>query len=785
MGGTVARADEQQREIGKPRNRMAKLSAAILRISTSLDMDTVLGEIVDSARALTGARYGIITTIDASGELQDCLTFGFTEEQRRLLWAWSESLPVFEYLRDLSCTLRGSDIVAHLHSVGLTGLTWPFELQITPMNFQLTPMLHRGMHVGTLCLGGKEGEREFTNEDEESLMLFAAQAATAVANALTHRDERRARADLEALVEASPVGVVMFDARTARPVSLNREGRRIVGRLRTEGQSYRQLAEEITCRFSDGRVRTLDALSSAETVRDQEVVLSVPDGRSIATLLTCTPIHSKDGKTESVVVTLQDLAPFEELERLRAEFLSMVSHELRAPLTSIKGSTAMALNSSRVVDPAEVRQLFRIIDQQADHMDGLIRDLLDAGRLDTGTLSISPEPTKVTTLVDQARTTFLSGAHPHALHIDLPRDLPQVMADRERIVQVLNNLLSNAAKNSPESSTITIAGVRDGVYVAVSVTDRGKGVPEGRLPHLFRRYPSSASFPSDGKSRLRGSGLGLAISRGLVESHGGRIRADSGGVGQGTRITFTIPVASGAAAGPAPDLSRMPSSERSGTRILVVDDDPQTLRHIRETLTEVGYAPLLTGDASALPELIRTEKPRLVLLDLMLPGSDGIELMEHVPELSDLPVIFISGYGRDETIARALEAGAADYIVKPFSATELTARVRAALRSGAELEPFVVGDLVLDYDQRRVTVGGNPVELTNTAYELLRVLSLNAGRVVTYSSLLRQVWRVRGDTDTARVRSFMMKLRRKLGSAASHISTERAIGYRLARPNEP
>ena len=656
---------------------MAKLSAAILRISTSLDIDTVLGEIVDSARALTGARYGVITTIDASGELQNCLTFGFTEEQRRLLLAWSESLPVFEYLRDLSGTLRGSDIVAHLHSVGLTGLTWPFELQVTPMNFQLTPMLHRGMHVGTFCLGGKEGEREFTNEDEEILMLFAAQAATAVANAVTHRDERRARAGLEALVEGSPVGVVVFDARTGRPVSLNREGRRIVGPLRTEGRSYCQLGKEITCRFADGRVRRLDALSRTETVRAQEVVLSGPDGRSIATLLNCTPIHSEDGQTKSVVVTLQDLAPFEELERLRSEFLSTVSHELRAPLTSIKGSTAMALNSSRVVDPAEVRQFFRIIDQQADHMDGLIGDLLDAGRLDTGTLSISPEPTNVTTLVDQARTTFLSGAHPHALHIDLPRDLPQVMADRERIVQVLNNLLSNAAKNSPESSTITIAGVRNGVYVAVSVTDRGKGVPEGRLPHLFRRY-TSASPPSDGKGRLRGSGLGLAISRGFVESHGGRIRADSGGVGQGTRITFTIPVASGAAAGPAPDSSRMPSSERSGTRILVVDDDPQTLRHIRETLTEVGYAPLLTGDASALPELIRTEKPRLVLLDLMLPGSDGIELMEHVPELSDLPVIFISGYGRDETIARALEAGAADYIVKPFSATELTARVRAA-----------------------------------------------------------------------------------------------------------
>ena len=423
-----------------------------------------------------------------------------------------------------------------------------------------------------------------------------------------------------------------------------------------------------------------------------------------------------------------------------------------------------------------MRQFFRIIDQQADHMDGLIRDLLDAGRLDSGTLSIAPEPTELTALVDQARNTFMSSGHRRPLNIDLPRGLPYVMADPERIVQVLNNLLSNAAKHSPETLPITISAVREGVYVAVSVSDRGKGVP-----HLFRRY---ATAPGGGERGLRGSGLGLAISRGLVESHGGRIRADSGGADKGMRITFTIPVASGAVSEPCSDSSRLPRPEASPTRILAVDDDPQVLRYIRETLTEAGYAPLLTGDANALAELIRTEQPRLVLLDLMLPGSDGIELMESVSELSDLPVIFISGYGRDETIAQALEAGAADYIVKPFSPTELTARVRAALRRSDEPEPFVLGDLVIDYDQRRTTLAGHPVELTATEFELLRVLALNAGRVVTYGSLLRQVWHVRDDTDTARVRSFMMKLRRKLGSAAACIFNERGIGYRIVRPGE-
>ena len=118
--------------------------------------------------------------------------------------------------------------------------------------------------------------------------------------------------------------------------------------------------------------------------------------------------------------------------------------------------------------------------------------------------------------------------------------------------------------------------------------------------------------------------------------------------------------------------------------------------------------------------------------------------METVPELADLPVIFISGYGRDETIARALEAGADDYVVKPFSPTELVARIRAALRRRADPDPFVLGELTIDYDLRRVTVAGQEVELSATEYELLRVLSLGAGRVATCDALLRRVWSGRG-----------------------------------------
>ncbi len=605
----------------------------------------------------------------------------------------------------------------------------------------------------------------------------------------------RLRAELETLVDTAPVGVVVFDAGTGNLLWVNREAKRLVEGLRMAARTSEQMLEVFTVRRADGREIDLaesplsSQLSTGETVRSEEIVVSAPDGRKATLLVNATPVRSAEGKVASVVVTMQDLAPIQELERLRAEFLSMVSHELRAPLTSIKGSVATLLETFSDLDPAEMREFFRIIADQADHMRGLISDLLDAGRIDSGTLSVSPEPSDLAFLVDRARNTFLSGGGRHAVLVDLPPELPGVMADRRRIVQVLNNLFSNAARHSPESSPIRVAAVRDGVHVSVSVSDQGRGVPPERLPKLFQKYTGAGA--KDGKRGLAATGLGLAICKGLVEAHGGRIRAESGDFGKGTRFTFTVPVAEEAGAGrpsaPSRPGPRLHTSEQAP--VLVVDDDPQTLRYVRDALTTAGYAPIVTGDPRQLSEIIKKEKPRLVVLDLMLPETDGIELMQRIPELADLPVIFISAYRRDETIARALEAGAADYIVKPFSTTELTARIQATLRRRAEPNPFVLGALAIRYEQRQVSLDGRPIELTVSEYKLLRVLSLNAGRVLTYQSLLRQVSGKRdAPSAKAALRALVRNLRRKLGDDAGdpiYVFNERGVGYRMLNPNEP
>ena len=439
---------------------MSRLSAAVLRVSASLDPDTVAREAAECIRALTGAPRAVVVTGAGAGVAAGFEGSGFTADERRRLAAWPGGPRLFDQLLNLPGVTRLPDLQARLRSLGI-----PLDAPL-PTSGLAAPLLHRGAPVGAVLVGVAEGGNGSSSEDREVLEAFAAHAATAIANARIHRDERRVRADL----------------------------------------------------------------------------------------------------------------------------LSVASHELRAPLASIKGSCAAVLDVSPDPEPAEMRQFFRIVDAQADHMRRLVGDLLAAARLDAGAPVVVPEPVAVAALVEPARQTFLSGGGRHAVRVDLPPDLPRVSADPQRIAQVLNNLLSNAAQNSPASSPVRVAAARDGDRVAISVSDEGPGVPPERLPHLFRTRASAAADRAHGG----GNGRGLPICKGLVEAHGGRIWAESGGDGPGTRVVFTIPVAGEAGGSSAVDdgtsRDRRPGERRGEKRILVVDDDPLALRSAREALTAAGYA---------------------------------------------------------------------------------------------------------------------------------------------------------------------------------------------------
>ena len=643
--------DERDRRIRELEERLALLTQASLRVNESLDLDTVLQEVVDSARALTASRYGAITIPGEVFRRPTFIVSGLTEEEHQGFWDMPGGLGFFEYLSGLQEPLRVADVAGHLGALGL-----PAFLPAVPVGpLLVAPIRHLRAGVGTIYLARGPGGDEFARNDEETLVMFAAQAAMAIANAQRHREEQRARAGLETLIDTSPVGVVVLDALTGAPASFNREAMRIVDGLRASGQSPVDLLEVVSFRRADGREFSLQEfplaglLSRAEAVHAEEIVLRVPGGASVTVLLNATPIMGEDGVVESVVVAMQDLAGVEELERLRAEFLAMVSHELRIPLSSIKGSATTILDSVADLDPAVVRQFVRIMRDQADHMNALVSDLLDVARIETGALPVNPEPAEVAALVDRARNAFRNAGRPrNHLEIDVDPGLPLVSADRRRIVQVLVNLLTNAARHSPESSVVRVSAVREGVYVAITVADQGRGIPAERLPDLFRKF-SVAQSEEHGRGHRAGAGH-LPGDRGgprgphpcrerrgwpgrtlhLHTAHGGYRR----GRYAGSRILIQQQTA-GRTGGTGQGTGGGRRPQRPAVRP----------RHPWSTRATCQSSPATRRRLSA---SWRQEKPELALLDLMLPDSDGIELMGAILGVADVPVIFLSAYGRED-----------------------------------------------------------------------------------------------------------------------------------------
>ena len=795
-GQTKAAAAESSlllQEIESLRTRLSKLSQASLRVSETLDISTVLQEVIDNARDLTGARYGALLTYEQSGGIQEFITSGISAEELERLRVSPKGLGLLAHMNEIREPLRLADISSHPSSVG-------FPENHPPMKtFLGMPIRHRGEHVGNIYLTEKEGGRDFTGEDQDVLIMFASQAGAAIFNARRHLEEQQAKADLQALVNISPVGVLVFDAETGNLVSANDETRRIVGNVHAPGRSLSQLLEVMSLRRPDGsdipvdQLPTMKALKQGENVLAEEVVIHLPDGRTVNTLVNARPIRRDDGEIVSVVATIQDITPLEQMKRQRAEFMNDVSHELRTPLTSIKGAASTLLNSPYPVDPVENRQFLRVIDEQADRMRDLINDLIDITHIEAGTLSVSPEPMDVADLLDQAREAHGRQGTPGSrlVEVELPPDIPKVMADNRRILQVLSNLVDSVLMYSSENSTVMIRAFPKDSHVAFTVGEETAGAaatPPGAGP----REKSGNVHRIAERQTGRGD-LGVAICRGIIEAHGGRLTAGEGDSGEPGGFTFTMPVAarqSGAEQGPD-RLRAAPDPGEGRALILALVGDPWTGRHVRNTLSGERYTTLAVNAPVEAGRLIEEQDPDVILFEPTAPWTDGLDALARIGRVSDAPVILVAGREWHQQIGRAFELGAFDYIAKPFTTTELLARVDLALRRRGPTgwrdssSNYLHDGLSIDYAQRRVTVAGRQVNLTATEYKLLAELSAAAGRVLTHEQILRRVWGPLYASDSRIVRQYVKGVRNKLGDNATrptYIFTEPGVGYRMARP---
>ena len=268
-------------------------------------------------------------------------------------------------------------------------------------------------------------------------------------------------------------------------------------------------------------------------IPEQRLLLRRPLAAPVHVTVTGRRLADAEGRPDALSVALRRADRRVEQERRRSDLISTASHELRAPLTSVRGFTKTLLARWDRFDDATRRQMLATIDEDADRVTRLLSGLLDVSRIDTGRLPLRRQIVALAELIEPLAQRFAVEHPDRPLAVDVPDDLPDVMVDRDRIGQVLTNLLENAVKHGAGAIRIS-AEVDDGV-VRCTVADEGGAIPEGELSRLFAKYYRIQDM------RTTGLGLGLYISRGIVTAHGGRIWADSA-PDRGTRFMFTVPV---------------------------------------------------------------------------------------------------------------------------------------------------------------------------------------------------------------------------------------------------
>jgi CheY-like chemotaxis protein len=343
----------------------------------------------------------------------------------------------------------------------------------------------------------------------------------------------------------------------------------------------------------------------------------------------------------------------EEAVRNRDAVLSVVAHDLRNPLNII--SLAAKTMLQQLPEGAPRRSAQRIV-RSAQRADRMIRDLLAIGAIETGRFAIDVRPVETAELILGALESqySLAAAASVIVAADVSPELPPLQADEERLLDVLENLIGNSVKFTAPGGSITLGASGRGDQILIWVKDNGCGVEAEQLPHIFDRFWQAQ------KNERRGIGLGLAICKATVEAHGGTIWAESK-VGVGTTVFFTVPAA--AASPSRPDASEI-------AKVLLVDDRPENLIALKAILERPDYELVTAKSGEEALALSLRERFAVVLLDIAMPGMNGLEVAIHLKELErsrDVPIIFVTAFGDDpEEIHRAYSSGAADYLVKPL-----------------------------------------------------------------------------------------------------------------------
>jgi signal transduction histidine kinase len=373
----------------------------------------------------------------------------------------------------------------------------------------------------------------------------------------------------------------------------------------------------------------------------------------------------------------------EAANRAKDDFLAVLSHELRTPLNATFGWVRM-LRSGRL-DSGSAAHALEVIERNVTQQSRLISDLLDASRIVFGRLELSLQRLDLPGLVAEVVESVRPAAEIRGIVFksELDPDAGPVHGDPDRLRQVIENILGNAIKFTPQDGAVTVRLVRD-ADACLTVSDTGRGIDGDLLPHIFERFKQSDSTSTRAHAGL---GLGLAIVRHLVELHGGRVRAESAGLGQGATFTVILPIAAAAAdAAFGQGISAAGGGERlDGVRVLVIEDDDDTRDLIAVVLRQTGAVPFVAANAHDGVGMAAQVRPDVLVCDLAMPDKDGLVVVREIKSWAAeagviLPALALSAYARPEDRDRALAAGFDFYLAKPVDPSELVRAVARLVR---------------------------------------------------------------------------------------------------------
>ena len=461
-------------------------------------------------------------------------------------------------------------------------------------------------------------------------------------------------------------------------------------------------------------------------------------------------------------------------DELRRSLLSAVSHDLRTPLAAAKAAVSSLRSNDIDFSAEDTAELLATIEESIDQLTALVGNLLDSSRLAAGVLRPELRRVYLEETVQRALLGISKGVTGYRRQgvdrVKVDVDDAVVMADGGLLERVLANLVDNALRYAQESPVRVTAG-QVGDRVLIAVVDEGPGIPRGAEDQLFALFQRLGDHDTS-----IGVGLGLSVRARLRRSDGRHHLSDRHS-GRRTHGRNRPRCSAKGRLGMTPQK----------TRVLVIDDEPQILRALRINLSVRGYEVLTAASGGEALRTAADHRPDVIVLDLGLPDMSGIEVLGGLRGWLSAPVIVLSARTDSSDKVEALDAGADDYVTKPFGMDEFLARPRAAVRRGAAAsdtdEPVIeTSSFTVDLAAKKVTKNGSEVHLTPTEWGMLEMLVRNRGKLVGREELLKEVWGPAYAKETHYLRVYLAQLRRKLENDPSrpvHLLTEAGMGYRF------